>query len=109
MQPTIRIKAGLNGETTEVQTLIKHPMDSGFAKDETGSIIPSRYIETISVEHAGRTVFSANWGPMIAKDPYLRFSFKGGKIGDMITVSYVDSTAVSSSATASIEADSTLD
>ncbi len=33
MPSTIRVRAISSGETTEVQALIQHPMDSGFVKD----------------------------------------------------------------------------
>ncbi|ACI92310.1 sulfur oxidation protein [Afipia carboxidovorans OM5] len=91
MTSTIRIQAHLSGDVTEVQALIKHPMDSGFAKDGDNRLIPAHYIETLSFEHNGKVVFSANWGPMIARQPYIKFSFKGGKAGDTVTTKWVDS------------------
>jgi sulfur-oxidizing protein SoxZ len=42
------------------------------------------------VVHAGKTVLTAEWGPAVAKNPYLQFKFKGGKKGDEITVTWVD-------------------
>ena len=36
MASTIRVRATNNGDTTEVQALIQHPMDSGFIKDAKG-------------------------------------------------------------------------
>lgn len=91
MQSTIHMRAVQIGDQTEVQVLIKHPMDSGFAKDPADQLIPARYIETLKFEHNGKTVFIANWGPMIARQPYVKFSFKGGRPGDMITARWVDS------------------
>ena len=38
--PSIRMKAAANGDTTEVQALVQHPMDSGFVKDANGNLIP---------------------------------------------------------------------
>jgi sulfur-oxidizing protein SoxZ len=35
-------------------------------------------------------VLSAEWGPAIAKNPFLQFSFAGGKKGDEITVTWTD-------------------
>jgi len=104
MEAQIRIRADLNGDVTDVQALIKHPMDSGFAKDETGQPIAPRYIETLAFEHCGRTVFTANWGPMIAKDPYIRFFFKGGAIGDPVTIRWTDSGKSHAALTIQIEA-----
>ena len=44
MASTIRVRAIANGDTTEVQTLIQHPMDSGFIKDDKGQFIPAHFI-----------------------------------------------------------------
>ena len=90
MPSTIRVRAVATGDTVEVQSLIQHPMDSGFVKDSTGEIIPAHYIELLTFEHEGKTVFTAFWGPAVAKDPYLKFSFKGGKRGDSLKISWVD-------------------
>ncbi len=90
MPSTIRVRAVATGDTVEVQSLIQHPMDSGFVKDSTGEIIPAHYIEILTFEHEGKTVFTAFWGPAVAKDPYLKFTFKGGKRGDSLKISWVD-------------------
>ena len=90
MASTIRVRAVASGETTEVQSLIQHPMDSGFVKDAKGDLIPPHYIEVVEFEHQGKTVFTALWGPAVAKDPYLKFSFKGATKGDDLKVSWVD-------------------
>jgi len=92
MSSTIRIQARLTGDVTEVQALIKHPMDSGFGKDADGKLIPAHYIETLTFEHNGKVVFSADWGPTVARQPYVKFSFKGGKAGDTITAKWIDNT-----------------
>ncbi|MGA8357757.1 MAG: thiosulfate oxidation carrier complex protein SoxZ, partial [Xanthobacteraceae bacterium] len=53
MASTIRIRAVATGDTTEVQALVQHPMDSGFVKDAQGNLIPPHYIEVVEFEHAG--------------------------------------------------------
>jgi sulfur-oxidizing protein SoxZ len=103
MASTIRIRAVASGETTEVQSLIQHPMDSGFVKDSKGALIPSHHIEMVQFEHDGKTVFTALWGPAVSKDPYLKFSFKGGKKGDDLKVSWVDNKGASDSLMAKIQ------
>jgi sulfur-oxidizing protein SoxZ len=90
MASTIRMRAVASGDTTVVQALIAHPMDSGFVKDSKGKLIPPHYIEVTEFQHAGKPVFTAFWGPAVAKDPYVKFSFKGGKKGDDLTISWVD-------------------
>ena len=43
------------------------------------------------------------WGPAVSKDPYLKFSFKGGKAGDDLKVSWVDNKGTSDSLVAKIQ------
>jgi sulfur-oxidizing protein SoxZ len=102
MASTIRVRAVANGETTEVQSLIQHPMDSGFVKDAKGDLIPAHHIEVVEFEHAGKTVFTALWGPAVSKDPYLKFSFKGAKKGDDLKVSWIDNKGATDSVVAKI-------
>jgi len=99
---TIRVKAVANGDKTEVQSLIQHPMDSGFVKDKDGKLIPPHYIEIVTFDWNGKRVFTAFWGPAVAKDPYLKFSFKGGKKGDELKISWSDNEGKSDSMTAKI-------
>ena len=40
MASSIRVRATSNGDITEVQTLIQHPMDTGLVKDSKGELIP---------------------------------------------------------------------
>jgi sulfur-oxidizing protein SoxZ len=103
MASTIRIRAVSNGSTTEVQALVQHPMDSGFVKDAKGELIPPHHIEVVEFEHDGKSVFTAFWGPAVSKDPYVKFSFKGGSKGDDLTVSWVDNKGGTDSLVAKIQ------
>ncbi len=103
MASTIRVRAIASGETTEVQSLIQHPMDSGFVKDASGALIPPHHIEVVEFEHGGKAVFTALWGPAVSKDPYLKFSFKGGKKGDELKVSWTDNKGTSDTLVAKIQ------
>ena len=102
MASTIRVRAVASGELTEVQSLIQHPMDSGFVKDAKGDLIPPHYIEVVEFEHAGKAVFTALWGPAVSKDPYVKFSFKGAQKGDDLKVSWIDSKGATDTSTAKI-------
>ena len=103
MASTIRVRAILSGETTEVQVLIQHPMDSGFVKDDKGETIPPHFIQQLTFEHDGKDVFVADWGTAIAKDPYVKFSFKGGNKGDDLKISWVDNKGGTDTTTAKIQ------
>ena len=87
---TIRVRATMAGNTTEVQVLFKHPMDSGLIKDPSGNVIPPHFIQRVTFQLGDKTVFVADWGPGISKDPYLKFSFRGGNKDDDLKVSWVD-------------------
>jgi sulfur-oxidizing protein SoxZ len=102
MASTIRVRATANGDITEVQALIQHPMDSGFVKDSKGALIPAHFIQELKFEHNGKDVFVADWGPAVSKDPYVKFSFKGAKKGDDLKISWTDNKGASDTTTAKI-------
>jgi sulfur-oxidizing protein SoxZ len=102
MASTIRVRATNSGDSTEVQALIQHPMDSGFIKDSKGEVIPAHFIQQLTFEHNGKTVFLADWGPAVSKDPYVKFAIKGGAKGDELKISWVDNKGASDSTTAKI-------
>jgi sulfur-oxidizing protein SoxZ len=102
MASTIRVRATANGDITEVQALIQHPMDSGFVKDAKGELIPAHFIQELKFEHNGKDVFVADWGPAVSKDPYVKFNFKGAKKGDDLKISWTDNKGASDTTTAKI-------
>ena len=103
MPSTIRVRAISGGESTRVQALIQHPMDSGFVKDAKGETIPPHFIQQLTVEYDGRSVFIADWGPAVSKDPYVKFRFKGGKKGDDLKISWVDNKGETDTTTTKIQ------
>jgi len=103
MASTIRVRAIANGDTTEVQALIQHPMDSGFVKDAQGAVIPAHFIQQLTFEHNDKKVFVADWGPAVSKDPYVKFAFKGAGKGDELKIRWVDNKGASDSTTAKIQ------
>jgi sulfur-oxidizing protein SoxZ len=48
-------------------------------------------------------VFLADWGPAVSKDPYVKFSFKGGKKGDEIKVGWIDNKGATDATSAKIQ------
>src|SRR6202166_1092571 len=103
MASTIRVRAIASGENTEVQTLIQHPMDSGFVRDAKGEFIPAHFIQELTFEYDGRKVFVANWGTAVSKDPYVKFSFKGGTKGNDLKVSWIDNKGETDTTTVKIQ------
>jgi len=103
MASTIRVRAISSGETTEVQALVQHPMDSGFVKDAQGVLIPPHFIQELTFEYDGKAVFVADWGTAVSKDPYVKFAFKGANKGDDLKVSWIDNKGESDTATFKIQ------
>ena len=89
-EPT-KIRASLAGDGTEVRVLMSHEMETGQRKDAQGRLVPAWFIQSVTVTHAGRTVLAAQFGPAVAKNPFLAFRFKGGAKGDKVAISWVDS------------------
>ena len=100
---TVKIRASISGGKTAVKALVKHPMDTGLAKDKkTGEKIPAHFIQDIVCEHNGNKVMTAEWSVAVSKNPYLSFRFAGANKGDTIKVSWTDNKGDSDSAEAKI-------
>jgi len=97
-EKSIRIRANIKGDVTEVKALMSHPMETGLRKDsKTGEKIPAHFIKEVTAEHKGKTVMVAEWGVAVSKNPYLSFKFKGGAAGDAVKISWVDNKGESDS------------
>ena len=90
MSDSMRIRAQAQGDKTTVRVLVGHEMESGQRKDAGGKIVPAWFIQEISATWNGKTVMSAQWGTAVSKNTFMQFSFKGGKAGDKVVVSWID-------------------
>jgi sulfur-oxidizing protein SoxZ len=90
MADPMKIRATAAGEKTTVRVLIAHEMETGQRKDSAGKIVPAWFIQELSASLNGKQVLSAYWGPAVSKNPFLQFSFKGGKAGDKVQISWTD-------------------
>jgi len=90
MADPMRIRASMAGDKVEVKVLMAHEMETGQRKDPKGNAIPAHFIQNVTVVHNGKTVFSAEWGPSVSKNPFLHFRFKGGKAGDKLSITWTD-------------------
>jgi sulfur-oxidizing protein SoxZ len=90
MPDPMKIRASVVGDSTEVRVLMSHEMETGQRKDAQGKVVPAWFIQNVVVAHNGKPVLTAQWGPAIAKNPFLSFKFKGGAKGDKIAITWVD-------------------
>jgi sulfur-oxidizing protein SoxZ len=90
MADPMRIRAQAAGDKVTVRVLVSHDMESGQRRSADGKVVPAHFIQTINATCNGKTVMSAQWGPAVSKNPFVQFSFTGGKVGDKVIVSWVD-------------------
>jgi sulfur-oxidizing protein SoxZ len=90
MADPMRIRAQVAGDKATVRVLMAHEMETGQRKDASGNVIPAWHIQNVTAQHNGKTVMTAQWGPAVAKNPFLQFNVKGAKAGDKISVTWVD-------------------
>ena len=87
----MKIRASAKDGVTEVKVLMSHEMETGFRKDASGNPIPAWFISEVTAKLDGKVVMTAQWGPSVSKNPFLAFKIKGGKAGDKIAITWVDS------------------
>lgn len=101
---SIRIRAKMKGDVTEVKALMSHSMETGLRKDKkTGKKIPAHFIQEVMCDHNGKSVMIANWSVAVSKNPYLSFKFKGAAKGDSVKISWNDNMGKSDTAEAKIK------
>lgn len=87
----MKIRAASKDGVTEIKVLMSHEMETGFRKDSSGNPIPAWFIAEVTAKLAGKEVMKAQWGPSVSKNPFLAFKVKGGKAGDKVSITWVDS------------------
>jgi sulfur-oxidizing protein SoxZ len=89
MADPMKIRATVQGDVADVRVLMAHPMETGQRK-QGGKLVPLHFIQTISAQLNGKTVFSADISQAISRNPVFAFKVKGAKAGDKITVTWKD-------------------
>ena len=90
MADPMRIRAQASGGNAVIRVLMSHEMETGQRRDSAGQLVPAWHIHEVTATHNGKTVMTAQWGPAVAKNPYLQFTVKGAKAGDKVAVSWKD-------------------
>ena len=90
MADPMRIRAQAQGGNAGVRVLRSHEMETGQRKDASGKVIPAWHINEVTASLNGKQVLSAEWGPAVAKNPFLQFTIKGAKAGDKVAITWKD-------------------
>jgi sulfur-oxidizing protein SoxZ len=98
----MKIRATSKDGVTEVKVLMNHVMETGLRKEPSGEIVPALFINEVTAKLNDKVVMQAQWGPAVARNPYLAFKVKGGKSGDKVSISWKDSSGDASTDEATI-------
>lgn len=90
MAEPMKIRATLQGDVADVRVLMAHPMETGQRKDASGKLVPLHFIQNITAQLNGKTVFSADISQAISRNPVFAFKVKGAKAGDKLSVTWQD-------------------
>ena len=92
MADPMKIRATLQGDVADVRVLMAHAMETGQRKDASGKLVPLHFIQTISAQLNGKTVFQAEISQAISRNPVFAFKIKGAKAGDKLAITWQDNT-----------------
>ena len=89
-ESSIKLRARLKDNITEIKAIIIHPMHTGRAKDDFGNIIPAHFIQVADLMVNDEPAFQMQWGTGIAKNPYLTCFVDSAKVGDKVSLTWHD-------------------
>ena len=90
MADPMKIRATLQGDVADVRVLMAHPMETGQRKDAAGKLVPLHFIQNITAQLNGKTVFAADVSQAVSRNPVFAFKVKGAKAGDKLSVTWQD-------------------
>ena len=62
------------GEIIEIKTLISHPMETGYRRNQSGARVERDIVRLFVATYNGTEVFRAQLHPAIAANPFIVFS-----------------------------------
>ena len=90
MPDPMRIRCQLTGEKVAIRVIMAHEMETGLRRDEDGQAVAAWFIQRVTATCNGQVVMTAQWGPSVARNPFLQFNLKHAKAGDRIEIRWVD-------------------
>jgi sulfur-oxidizing protein SoxZ len=89
------------GDIIEIKTLVSHPMETGYRRDQNGALIPRDIIRLFVCTYNGTEIFRAALHPAIAANPFIVFSTVAVESGTL-TFSWTGDRGFSATETAAI-------
>jgi sulfur-oxidizing protein SoxZ len=69
----------VRGEVIQVNSIISHPMDTGFFRNTEGAPIPAYFIKEVVVTYGEKEVARFEWTSGISRDPVVTFTLRADK------------------------------
>ena len=89
-ESSMKLRAKLKDNVTEVKAIIIHPMHTGRGNDDFDKIIPAHFIQLIDLTLNGKPALQIQCGTGIAKNPYLTCFVENAKVGDKLSLTWHD-------------------
>ncbi|HEY3012188.1 MAG TPA: thiosulfate oxidation carrier complex protein SoxZ [Gemmatimonadales bacterium] len=67
------------GDLITVNSIISHPMDTGFFRTAEGDPIPAYFIKDVVITYGGQEVARFEWTSGVSRDPVVSFTLKADK------------------------------
>ena len=90
MAEPMKIRATLKGDIADVRVLMVHPMETGQRKDTNGNIVPTHFIQEVTVSVNGKPMLEGQISQAVSRNPVFSFRLKGVKAGDKLEIAWLD-------------------
>ncbi len=67
------------GDIITVNSIVSHPMDTGFFRTKEGDPIPAYFISEVVITYGGDEVARFEWTSGISRDPVVRFTLRADR------------------------------
>ena len=87
----MKIKAKVKGDIVKVKGQIKHEMSTyDQAEKRSGDRENANFVTYISGSVNGKVVYEVSTSQFLAKNPIIKFKFKGAVKGDKLVITWTD-------------------
>jgi sulfur-oxidizing protein SoxZ len=72
------------GDVIEIKTLVVHPMETGYRRDNVGRAIPRFILTRFTCTYAGAVVFASDMFTGVAANPFMAFHTVATETGELV-------------------------
>lgn len=72
------------GDVITVNSIVSHPMDTGFFRTKDGDPIPAYFINEVVISYAGEEIARFEWTSGISRDPVVSFTLRADRAAPLV-------------------------